>query len=107
MFKYHGKSTPEVEKLLKESIITLEWKDFTITNVIFNKVCPDCMNKLVYADTWYDSERVVIFKRLCIKCKKIFILSGCFPNNYREVKEYFINKFRMTTYSNNKEYYRK
>lgn len=71
--------------------------------MIFNKVCPDCNNRLVHADIWYDIKQIVIFKRQCIYCRRIFVLFGYF-HNYNEVKQYFINEFRMETYNKKENY---
>lgn len=99
MFKYIGEITPEVEKLLKESIVTLKWEDQDIVSIIINRICPNCNNNLLFADRWYDIEQIVIFKRLCPSCRQLFTLSGYFKN-YNKAKEYFINKFRMHSYKN-------
>ncbi|MFW9872671.1 MAG: hypothetical protein ACFFG0_06170 [Candidatus Thorarchaeota archaeon] len=98
MFEYKGEITPKVKKLLNNNIIMLGWNEPNITNVIINKICPNCNNKLLYADRWYDKERIVIFKRLCPTCRRIFVLSGYFKRYYK-VKDYFINKFRMNVFN--------
>lgn len=94
MFKYNGERTAEVEKLLNESIITLEWDNPELKNIIISKKCPTCGNNLLYADRWYTLQQVVIFKRLCTSCKQSFTLSGYFEDYYN-AKDYFISMFRM------------
>ena len=94
MFKYNGERTSEVEKLLEESTIILDWNNPEIVNIIISKKCPNCKNNLLYADRWYNIEQAVIFKRLCPSCKQSFILSGYFEEYYNS-KQYFISMFRM------------
>jgi len=101
MFKYIGEKTIEVEKLLKESIVTLEWDNQNLKYIIIDKMCPDCNSKLLFADRWYDLEQVVIFKRLCPSCRQLFILSGYFKN-YNKAKEHYINRFRMHSHHKTK-----
>ncbi len=98
MLKYIGLINPEVKKLIHKSIILLKWDNPKLENIIFNKKCPRCNNKLLFADRWFDNEYSVIFKRLCPYCKQFYILAGYFKD-YEQVKDYFINKFQLNKYN--------
>lgn len=96
-FRYSGKITKEALKCFKDDMITLKWDNPNLEIIIFGHTCPNCNNKLYFADKWYDKEHVVVFKRLCAKCRKAYVLAGYF-DKYIEAKEYFINTFRMNAY---------
>ncbi|KKM78434.1 hypothetical protein LCGC14_1360020 [marine sediment metagenome] len=94
IFEYKGIITETSKKLLKESLIILKWEDLTLKNIIIKKICPKCGNRLSFADRWYDSKCIVIFKRTCTRCRKTFCLVGYFED-YNNAKKNYIEKFRV------------
>lgn len=99
--RYKGRVTKDAVKCFKEDMITLKWDNPNLETIIVERICPKCENKLFFADKWYDKEKVVVFKRLCVRCRRVYVLVGYF-DEYRNAKEYFINIFRMNAY--NKKY---
>jgi len=105
-FHYKGVFTEKVKELLNNSNILLKWNNSSLDYIIFNKICPECNGKLLYADRWFDRHRIVIFKRLCPTCRRTFTLAGSLEN-YDETKEYFIRRFRLKEYKKKVSQYRK
>lgn len=99
MLRYIGKITPKSKALLQKSIIMLKWDDPSLEEIIFDRICPSCRHPLQYADRWYRYQQCVVFKRLCVRCRKLYILAGEFNRQYRQAKEYFIGKFRMNKHN--------
>ena len=94
--KYVGEITKESIKLLKEGITVLKWGNPNLKMIIFERICPNskCGSNLYFADRWYDKEQIVVFIRLCTRCRKVYSLCGHFKK-YHDAKEYFIGLFRI------------
>ena len=101
-FKFKGIINEDVQKLVKESVLFLKWNSPNIKRIIIRKKCQNCGNDLMFVDKHYDTEKILIFIRICLRCKRLYILSGYFEN-YTKVKDYFINLFRMEMYKKNNE----